>query len=456
MFTNNKSSIVLSALAGSIFAYILVTKDKGAVGIAIVFVCISLFAVLNYKEDIGIILQRAFFFVVMTSWFNWRTTFLSFTELMMGAVFFMFVLKQISSHANIRINRHQKRLLFFSCLYVGGGLLCSLYNNIPIGVWVGACLLPFFLLYISIVLIKSLKEAKTAEFAAKISLYGFAGFTVFAFLTGHAEQIPFHQARGQFTAIVEFGGIKYMGWANWLGAAVAMAFPMLFLKYLTENKMRFVQGNYLLLLTCIFLAYRTGTRGCAIGVVTSSTIIFLLSYHKGLFKTNNRLLYLIVPIAIIVSYSAITVNPVVELKFRLMLESFGDATLHRQNLLFTAYENLLSNPIGNGFSSEWDQYSIDESNFFTWSANGVGLIGVIGFVGMLITLLHSFIRGLGQSDSKLRYYSILGIGVLVATIFGANSSDQILHQAQTLMPFWLIMGTCFQMSQSGNNNGLEF
>ena len=78
---------------------------------------------------------------------------------------------------------------------------------------------------------------------------------------------------------------------------------------------------------------------------------------------------------------------------------------------------------------------------------------ILRLLRIVSTLLGSFIRGLGQSDSTLRYYSILGIGVLAATIFGASSSDQILHETQTVIPFWLIMGTCFQMSQPGNNNG---
>jgi hypothetical protein len=73
------------------------------------------------------------------------------------------------------------------------------------------------------------------------------------------------------------------------------------------------------------------------------------------------------------------------------------------------------------------------------------LLGVIGFWGIFIAMISIFIKGLLSTNMNKRLFSIIGISTIISTFMAANSSQQILAEPQTVMPFWLIMGATLKV-----------
>ena len=379
---------------------------------------------------------------------------ISASEMAILILFSLILLLKLGKFSFINFSKSEQGILIFSALYVLGGFLPYLFTHIGLNhlnYWIHSCVMPSIIFYISFSLISNFRQIEKSMLVACLSMVGFLILTILAFCTEHGEQMRFHGQQGQLTAVVKLGKINYTCWANWIGAMAAMIFPLFFLSSITRLINRYGLFYIFGAILSLYFVYRAGTRGGVLGLGVSIVIIIGLCFYrlKSAGKHLRRVVILSIATVTVASFININISSTVEKKFRDLIYNRTESGTYkyRASLLSDAYSLAFKNPIGTGFNDLWVKYHIDEANFFSWSANGVGLLGVIGFWGVWIMLATSFIRGLFNIDLNKRFYSIVGLSTLVSTSIAANSSDQILHEPQTVLPFWLIMGAAFKALQ---------
>lgn len=371
-------------------------------------------------------------------------------EIIITSLFFLTFIPVARKLLSLDLEKLEKAVLMFGLCYISGGFLTMYYVAFELAAWLSACVAPVILLFLCFGLISVTTQIEKSMTAASTAVVGFILFIGFGFLIGRAIEIPGQEGSGQLTAMLDFGLIQFETYATWLGATPAMIFPVLFLSTLKSNgKIDKIIG-YLSIFVCLYFYSRTMTRAGAISLLVSSTLIIsVVSFriHSLRSRLGSTLVLLVLLLFAILSITSVSVG--VERSFQSLLyygmESPNMA--FRVNLVTETYRGLLSNPLGVGFGSLYQLYEIDEVIFYSWIANGVGILGVIGLFGILTILAGQFIKGLFCNDEDIRYYSLVGISTLLATLIVACGNDQILWRPQTAFPFWLIMGATFKARQ---------
>jgi len=454
---NNKTLIVSIFIFAIMLinVYALITSKDRILDITFTFLATIFLLIFTLKKKGKRLLFNIFLAAIAFSSIVYKMNFpgirISPSETVIIIIFFVLIMFRWRRNSFISLSKDEKIILIFAFLYVLGGLITLLFVRMRINKWINSCLIPALILYISFSLIYSLKQIDKSMIAVNLSIAGFLIITLAAFYTGYAKQMEFHMLRGQFTTEFKIGKIEYQGWATWFGAISAMFFPLFFISSLTIKNLIHRLFNITGTVLCLYFCYRTATRGGVLSIIIGAVLIIGLSFYKLKlpYKILKRMFIIFIIITVIISFLRIEISTIVEQKFFDLFENRlqSGGVLYRANLIYDAYFSLLRNPFGIGFDKLWDEYEIDEANFFSWSANGVGLLGVIGFWGLSITLIISFFKGLINKNVNGRLYSIIGICTLISTFIAATSSDQILHQPQTVLPFWLIIGATIKAVQ---------
>jgi O-antigen ligase len=122
--------------------------------------------------------------------------------------------------------------------------------------------------------------------------------------------------------------------------------------------------------------------------------------------------------------------------------------LDRLDTWRTVWPLLLSNPFGIGFWGPSASYALNPHNMWLWLLQGTGVIGVIGFLMMIVALLPGIWRGLWDTDTRRRTLSVSALGVL-GVVFVAGLASAFFQQPAHTTSFWVVMGSVAALDLKG-------
>jgi hypothetical protein len=213
---------------------------------------------------------------------------------------------------------------------------------------------------------------------------------------------------------------------------------------LTVNKFLIrVIGWICITITC-YLAVLSGARcgpfGCIVGfvVVSGLSVLFLRERRRILF----RIVALVLAGVVMLLIQPIKISDKIQGRYEEVAKSGlkSPNIAGRIELFRASFNHAIEGGETPGFGKLWRSNRIDEANFWVALLNGVGLTGFFSYtVGFLIIGLL-VIRNLKSSDERAKAMNIAAIGTYLATCLTSNSSDQILYEVSTVVPFWFLMG----------------
>jgi hypothetical protein len=446
----NRKFLTLAILLGSLSAMVIVYE---MVRIAALFTIIIIFGIsiawITATNDIKNRLFKVTLWIVTLSFVTIESGYRGVTlpEITIAGLFFMTLILVARKLFPLNLEKLEKAVLASGLCFIAGGFLTMYYVAFVPNAWLCACVAPVVLLFLCFLLIREKIQIEKSMTSASIAVIGFIFFIGLGFLTGRAIEIPGQEGSGQLTAMLDFGLIQFETFATWLGATPAIIFPVLFLTTLKSNGKTNKIISYLSIFVCLYFYSRTMTRAGAISLlVSSSLIISIISFRIHSLRSRLGGTLILLGLLLCAVSSMTKVSVIVERSFQsLWYDGINSPNLlFRTGLVGETFNGLLSNPLGVGFGSLYQLYEIDEVIFYSWIANGVGIIGIIGLLGIWSILAGRFIKGLFCDNEDIRYYSLVGISTLVATLIVATGNDQILWRPQTAFPFWLIMGATFK------------
>lgn len=381
---------------------------------------------------------------------------LTLSEVVFLMIFCLHLLLRYNNRLLFYYTKKEIVLIGFFLIYILGGFLNILFTHVGLGVWIDVCVFPLIIVYLSFSLISSPKQVRIAIVLGFLSLIVCLIFATIALKLGSGGQIENQVSGGQLSAEGSVGRIKFIFWATHVGAAAAMALPLVivFSLYSESIKQRllFTLGSMI----ALYIGYRAATRGFAIATAASVSIIIMLLFlrmrRKRLRLMNGIIKYVFILCMFFVIFQPSVSTNVQDKFYELYNAGLSDRTfVTRINLISDAYGSLLDNPIGVGYNTLFRLYGTDEANFYSWSANGVGLIGVIGFWGIIAILLIQFIKAVFNRNIEVEIFSIIGIGTMISTLISALSSQTILFHPHSAFAFWVVMGAVFKSTYLDNN-----
>lgn len=346
------------------------------------------------------------------------------------------------------LERNEIAILVSAAIFCLGGIISMEFTHYDINSWVKGCAIPFIVIFLIIFILKNVVDADRFVFFSSMAVTGFILLIFFSLLTGLGTRIPGTEFKDQLAVQIHFAGIDFETYATWLGAVAAMIFPLNFISAIFFSKLSRLLWYLLSLAVSLVFYYYTFTRAGAIAILVAFIFIIAAVYlgfrdFRGrLYKTSFIVTGFFLLMTILLGIGQGIFN-----NFQLLYYYGTDVPniAHRINLLSISYGNLLHSPLGMGFNTLWIRYGIDEVNYFSWIANGVGVIGLAGLFFVLAIISTELTKGLFHKNRKCRFYAILGISTLLSTLIAANANDQILWRSQSTIPFWTISMTSFKV-----------
>jgi hypothetical protein len=427
--------------------------------------------VLGNNRDVGIILSIILFLIVLLwahnksrlrhmlllavilSWFNYPIGFsiipLTVIEIILSVILVLLVLRQALHYHNFRIHREDIKLIGFPFIIFVGGLINNRVNHGSLFDIIEPCLVPLMVVYSCTILLDKIEDSRMAIIAALGSSLLFCIFSDFAIRMGWSSEYLQHMQSGRMAAEISFGWMTYALWGNWLGATAVMAMPSAIVLMLTAPNF---SRKVLFFIAALFLLYyglRAATMGAMIGIGFSIVSVLILSYanattrQKLNYQILGNIFFVIIVFGIISFMKSEAILSKIEEYQKLGIDVPN--VQFRLNLLLEAYGSLLRNPAGIGLGKNWLKFGIDECNYFVVLANGMGAMGVIGFIGASLLFASRFFKTLLNSKELPRVvFAVIGLSTMISTFVGAQSSDQILLLVQTNVPFWVIMTSAYK------------
>jgi hypothetical protein len=282
--------------------------------------------------------------------------------------------------------------------------------------------------------------------SALLSMIFFFILVSLGFLLGFG--MPIYAGVDQFNVDFKLGNIKFNTAATWTGAMAAMVLPITIMRLFTirqQFRNQFLDWTILIIILITYL--KSFTRGATAGIILGIVVLFalsvtLLNKRAALVMSKRTLLvgFILLVLSLTVVLPIESIDKFTELRY-LGIETPN--IRYRINLFEFSYLFAMEHFHGIGFGTLWIESMIDEVNYYSWSANGTGLLGIIGFWGVTIVYLITFVKNLRASDQTRRCYSIAGISTLLATYTAAMGNDKILYFPQSTIPFWAIITCCY-------------
>lgn len=397
--------------------------------------------------------------LVTTSFFAWDIFLISIqTYILIGLACVVIANSELQSVSN-----REKLVLSLLTIYVFGGVITYLvampnittkyYRVVPL---ITSCITPLCLMLCLFYVISSTDQINTVIEISIISLLGFFILVVAGFYFEFAYSLPViygSENYGQITIDLKLGGIEFLTYATWIGAIVAMIFPVILIKYFTCKNVKAQLYYFMLLSVCAYTYSQAMTRAGMLAIMAGGAMVCLFIFFKKIETSMIGSKIALVACASIAVSTYITFQipeNVIQKFYSLFYEGIYSSNINYRWWLFkNAYIYSFSNITGVGFDnmSNYLGYLLDEVNFFAWSANGVGAIGIIAFWLLSIVIFVTFLKGLKAHDPKVRTHAIIGLCTLVSTYIAANGNDKILYMPQSVFPFWCIIGACFKSLQ---------
>lgn len=396
-----------------------------------------------------------FYVAVFFSFFAWNIFYLTISEwLIVGITIFNLIFRPSCLRD---IKRNELIIFFLWFLYVIGAIVTFYYNNtyltygqqflLPM---FHSGILPFALSFCTFTMIRNYDEVESIIKCCIISILFFFLLIYLGFLFDYARPIDdIRVLEGdQITVDLKLGGIEFVTYATWLGAMTALAFPGLVFFFIKSAGKRKLPWFFFILLDLLFFS-RALTRGGGLGIVVGMLVgmVLIIVFAK---EFTRQILFVILLVAVVSVVGLYTLSDMLPEGGKRAYQSFYEQGLEVPNILFrfalfsSAYEYALSNIIGMGFNTLWVYYLIDEVNFYSWSANGTGLLGIVAIWSLFIILALRFIHIVRKHQINKRIYGILGMTTLCTIAVAAFGNDQILHRPQSVIPFWTIMYVCLK------------
>ena len=372
------------------------------------------------------------------------------------AIFCIHLLLRYNNRLLFYYTKKEIVLISFFLIYIFGGFLNILFTGVGgMHPWINTCVVPFIIVYVSFSLISNLKQVRIVIIFGFLSLVVCLIFSIIMLNLGYGGQIDTQVRTGQLAVRVSAAGLNFALWATHVGAMAAMALPLVLVFSLYNKSIKERLLFTLASMLALYIGYQAGTRGFAIATVASMSIIIMLLFlhmKKNKLRLINGIIRYVFIVCIILVFFELSVSMGVQKKFYELYDAGYRGFAFRIDLISDAYGSLLDNPpIGVGFNTLFRRYGTDEATFYSWSANGVGLIGVIGFWGIIATLLIQFIKGLYDRNIEVGIFSIIGIGTIISTLVSALSSQSLLVLPHSVLPFWAVMGAVFKSTYLDND-----
>jgi len=221
-----------------------------------------------------------------------------------------------------------------------------------------------------------------------------------------------------------------------LGVALSTLFPFLASWSIHSfGQVRGKLGSFVLLLV-LGVVFATGTRGAWIALVASAVFVFFLYGNK---KSKILLLgFFSVVVILFIESDLMSVNPILAERVVSLQDVSSQGNLeYRIELINKAWDILLANPLGLGFG-RFHRPIMNEHNMYMFIAMGTGLVGLIVFCIILLSLFQSLRKGYSISDSTTKALCAGGLGSLVALVINGLGDASIMEAYQTQVIFLVI------------------
>lgn len=384
---------------------------------------------------------------------------------MLAFLFLYYLTKQIMTKRKAPQN-NITLACFGMILFTLGGFIAS--NNAIYEkpycrlMWQEVCVLGFLTLYVTY---ETIENAKQAERGLKIivaitTLYGLLFLILIPRLQPYAQEGT-ESFIGRLAGNVAFSlptifrtSVKLGLSSNavHLGTYLSLGMVCAFHYFVAGRvrRVRFFCLGAFVLMTIVILSAQA--RGAVLGTIVGCLIIYLLNYYKHLSKSKILLLKIIFFLVLIVGIASYIIS------WRTSLDPTGGSyegrwreiktpfqavnVTGRIRLWEAAWESISKNPWGTGFAEPFvSSYAANPHNIFLWVLQGSGWIGFIGFTIVLFLLIRAFMRGIKQNNNLTSFYSILGIGMLIAVMV-QGIACVIFETSPITIAFWAIMGIC--------------
>jgi len=197
-------------------------------------------------------------------------------------------------------------------------------------------------------------------------------------------------------------------------------------------------------------------RGASVAFIVSCLAITTIGMKIGIVPKRTALIKLTIPLLILVAgsvYFAIQSEniQIYDRLFTLLHEPTSDTNyLGRLERWEEGLITILKDPLGVGlwgFHTSPDGDSWDVHNLWLFLGLSYGIIGLFGFVWILICFLKVFIKGLKNKDLLIQQLSLTGMGMIIVIVI-AGMFSPLVWEPYTVTPFWVPMTALFALIKS--------
>lgn len=351
-------------------------------------------------------------------------------------------------------------MIYLLGMFAVAGLIANIRSN-NIITWNVYCLLPLFIFFLISRKVRNIEDASLVVYFSLLTIIGFIAIIQLAVLTGNyviydpldtETYARYYRLADGIVAIL--GPIRLYSFATRIGAIAALGLPICVLLWL-ENKGNGWIKSLLLILTGVlgYVIILSATRGSLIAAVCGTFLAIMISgrFRSPMFigaATFSIILFSIWGDNILKKLPSYNIQ-------RLLTLTQGVSSIgnfhQRMDVLLTAWNLTLKNPLGVGFGYLFHMYQLDDAIMYAIILQGTGILGAIAFVlivGALIAQLG--LKALKFQIGQGRDLASLGIGILATGLLAGVSSQSILFEPVHSFVFWILMATCFYGIEHSN------
>jgi hypothetical protein len=355
-------------------------------------------------------------------------------------------------------------------LFLLGGLLALIDAPNSYGVntrwWGMQCLLPASVLFVSSTVVRNIKQAERLLGIIVTSMAVLGGLLFYCFRTGlfvsqagsDANWLMTHGRLGGSLSVnlpVPLLGQIDMSIGNnavQLGELVAMGIVIAF-AYALGGRSRHSRWVAMIATSLlIILLVTTNSRGALIAASAGAVVVYTASL---IWQSSARRFHLFAPMAVML-VGFVAASGWVQLSFggrealdRLLeLRNISSAGtwVGRSELFQEVLLLLRDNPLGVSFWGPSPSVMLNPHNLYLWVAQGTGVIGLIGFLIILGSLMTVVLRGLRHPDPRRQVLSVAALGVLVVALV-AGIGSVFFQVTNITATFWAVMGLLFAVDE---------
>lgn len=342
-------------------------------------------------------------------------------------------------------------LLPYALFAFSGFITAVLYGGLD--TWHVFCVIPLLWMYVAMNMVHSPEDAFKLIKAAAIGIFICLCIYQLSNFTGHVV-IDGTMGWRMGTQLIVIGPIRYQFYSCTFCVLMALGFVVTNMLVLQNYRSMIANCFYgMMMLIFAFAMVSSGARAGTVAAVAG--VILMLLLNKKIFKVSSLkyFAFVLFSLLLILHYSDALSNYFANQlgRFQLMFSDYSSINSYKVRMLYLGYaiDDVIHNPLGNGFHHMWSKYRYDEAIVYVHFLEGTGILGAICFVFIVARLFIHFAHNLiGKCSESQKWLASLGIGMLTTGLLSGIASESIMVSPMHSFVFWAILSACFAGTQS--------